>query len=291
MTRIKTPLQKQHVFSRRVNMAAIHPAHAFHPIRPFHRLARALLLAASALAILAPAATVQAGPLSWLRGGESVQGNGKVVKQTRETGHFTGLALALPGDVEVRTGKTENITIETDENVQAAIETVVEHGTLQIRPVKRDLRIDTRNLKVIVNAKMLDKIAVGGSGSIDADTLKAPKLTFDVGGSGSINVRNVESDAVAVSLGGSGSLKAAGATERLQVSIGGSGKVSTGKLAARDVSVSIGGSGQATVWAKQSLNLSVAGSGDVGYYGDPQISKSIMGSGSVKRLGGAPNPN
>jgi hypothetical protein len=238
---------------------------------------------------MVPAASVQAGPLSWLRGGESVQGNGKIVKQARETGHFTGLALSLPGDVEVRTGNTENITIETDENVQAAIETVVEHGTLHIRPVKRDLRIDTRNLKVFVNAKMLDKIAVGGSGSIDADTLKAPKLTFDVGGSGSINVRNLESDAVAVSLGGSGSLKAAGNTERLQVSIGGSGKVSTDKLAARDVSVSIGGSGQATVWAKQSLNLSVAGSGDIGYYGDPQVSKSIMGSGSVKRLGGAPN--
>lgn len=255
----------------------------------FHNIARSVLLAASALAIIVPATSVQAGPLSWLRGGEAVQGNGKIVKQTRETGHFSGLALALPGEVEVRTGNTENVTIETDENVQAVIETVVEHGVLQVRPVKRDVRIETRNLKVIVNARMLDRIAVGGSGSVDADTLKAPKLTFDVGGSGSINVRNMESDAVAVSLGGSGSLKAAGNTERLQVSIGGSGKVSTDKLAARDVSVSIGGSGQATVWAKQSLNLSVAGSGDIGYYGDPQVSKSIMGSGSVKRLGGTPN--
>lgn len=255
----------------------------------FNHIARSVLLAASALAIIVPATSVSAGPLSWLRGGETVQGNGKIVKQTRETGHFTGLALSLPGEVDVRTGNTENITIETDENVQGAIEAVVERGVLHLRPVKRDVRIDTRNLKVTVNAKMLEKIAVGGSGSINADTLKAPKLTFDVGGSGSIHVRNLESDAVAVSLGGSGSLKAAGATERLQVSIGGSGKVNTDKLAARDVSVSIGGSGQATVWAKQSLNLSVAGSGDIGYYGDPQLSTSIMGSGSVKRLGATPN--
>lgn len=255
----------------------------------FNHIARSVLLAASALAIIVPAASVSASPASWLRGGETVQGNGKITKQTRETGHFSGLALALPGEVEVRTGNTENITIETDENVQAAIEAVVENGVLKLRPVRRDLRIDTRNLKVTVNAKMLEKIAVGGSGTIDADTLKAPKLTFDVGGSGSIHVRNMESDAVAVSLGGSGSLKAAGTTGRLQVSIGGSGKVYTEKLAANDVSVSIGGSGKATVWAKQSLNLSVAGSGDIGYYGDPQVSKNIMGSGSVKRLGGAPN--
>lgn len=256
---------------------------------PALALATAFALAAGVLAVTAPATTACANPLNWLRGGESVQGNGKIVKQTRETGHFTGLGLALPGEVEIRSGNTESITIETDENVQAAIETVVENGTLRVRPVKRDMRIETRHLKVVVMAKTLDRIAVGGSGTVDADTLKAPKLTLDVGGSGSIHVHNVESGTVAVSLGGSGSLKASGNTDRLQVSIGGSGKVMTDKLAARDVSVSIGGSGQATVWARQSLNLSVAGSGDIGYYGDPQISKNIMGSGSVKRLGAAPD--
>ncbi|SFU80999.1 head GIN domain-containing protein [Pseudoduganella namucuonensis] len=249
---------------------------------------RNALLAASALAVVVPAVTAQAGPLNWLRGGEHVQGSGKVTKQTREMGHFTGLALAVPGEVEVRLGANESVTIETDDNLQALVETAIENGTLRIRPVRRDLRLDTRNMKVVVQARNVDRISVGGSGSVDAENLKAAKLQFDVGGSGSINVRGMESEAVAVSLGGSGSLKASGNTGRLQVSIGGSGKVQTDKLEARDVSVSIGGSGRATVWAKQSLNLSVAGSGDIGYYGDPQLSKSIMGSGSVKRLGAAP---
>lgn len=256
--------------------------------RKLNAAIRNALLAASALAAIVPAIGVQASPLSWLRGGEHVQGNGKVVKQSREVSHFTGLALAVPGDVELRMGNTESLTIETDENLQELIEAVVENGTLRVRPIKRDLQLNTRNMKVIVQAKTIDRIAVGGSGSVDADNLKAPKLQFDVGGSGSINVHNMESDAVAVSLGGSGSLKAAGSTDRLQVSIGGSGNVQTEKLAARDVSVSIGGSGKAVVWAKQSLNLSVAGSGDIAYYGDPQVSKSIMGSGTVKRIGGNP---
>lgn len=249
---------------------------------------RTTLLAASALAVTVPVLQVQAGPLSWLGGGERVQGNGKINKQTRDVGHFTGLALALPGDTEVRIGNTDSITIETDDNLQALVETVVENETLRVRPVKRNMRLDTRHMKIIVQAKSLDRISVGGSGTVDAENLKGANLTFDVGGSGAINVRGMESESVSVSLGGSGSLKASGNTERLKVSIGGSGKVNIGQLAARDASVSIGGSGQATVWAKQSLNLSVAGSGDIGYYGDPQISKSIMGSGSVKRLGASP---
>jgi hypothetical protein len=244
-----------------------------------------LLLAAGALAFAAPAAI--AGPLSWMHG-DRVQGSGNTTRQNRELGHFTALATSLAGSVEVRIGNTESISIETDDNLMPLIETVIENGTLRIRPTKKDLQLEPRTLKIVLQAKALDRIAVGGSGTVDADRLHGQKLVFDIGGSGAISVRNLEAQAVSVSLGGSGNLKASGTTEQLQVSIGGSGKVQAGPLAARDVQVSIGGSGQATVSAKQSLNVSVAGSGDISYYGDPQVTKSILGSGSLKRLGGTP---
>lgn len=252
------------------------------------KLIRTTLVTAALLA--AGLATVQstASPLSWLGGGDRVQGSGSVTKQAREVGHFSGIGLSTGGKVEVRIGSTESVTVQADDNVLPLIETVVENGMLKIRPLHKNQQLDTRNLKVFVQAREVQRIAVGGSGAVDAEGLRGPKLQLDVGGSGSINLRDVEADGVTVALGGSGSLKAAGQTERLTVSIGGSGTVDTGKLAARTASVSIGGSGQATVWAKQSLGVSVAGSGDVGYYGDPQLNRTVMGSGTVKRLGGAP---
>ena len=252
------------------------------------RILPALLLSAGLLAATAPMMQVQAGPLSWMTGGERVQGSGKIVKQNREVGHFHALSVGISGDVDIRLGNSEGVTVETDDNVQALIETVVENGVLRVRLAKKNLRLDTRHMKVIVQARALDKLSIGGSGNVTADKLRGENLTIDVGGSGSFNVEQLESESVAIALGGSGNLKAAGNTERLQVSIGGSGRVQAGQLQARDAVVSIGGSGQATVWAKTSLNLSVAGSGDINYYGDPQISKSIMGSGTIKRLGGAP---
>jgi hypothetical protein len=259
------------------------------PVR--RRLASLLLasatLAALAAGTLAPASLAQASPLSWLHG-ERLQGSGNITRQNRELGHFTALATSLGGNVEVRIGNTESISIETDDNLQSQIETAIENGTLRIRPLKKEMQLEPHTLKIVLQAKTVERIAVGGSGSVDADRLRGQKLVFDIGGSGSISARNLESQAVAVSLGGSGNLKASGNTEQLQVSIGGSGRVQAGQLAARDAVISIGGSGQATVWAKQTLNLSVAGSGDIAYYGDPQVTKSIMGSGSVKRLSGSP---
>jgi hypothetical protein len=249
---------------------------------------RQALIALTVGATLLPLAPAAASPLGWFAG-ERVQGNGNVIKQVREVSHFTGLGLGMPGTLEVRQGDTDSLTIETDENFLPLIETVVENGTLKIRPVRKELQLDSRHLKFVVVARKIDRISVGGSGMVEAEGLKGGKLNFDIGGSGSINLRGVESDSITVALGGSGNLKASGSTEHLHVSVSGSGKVAIGQLAARDAVVSISGSGQAVVWAKQSLTVSVAGSGDVSYYGEPQVAKSVMGSGSVKRLGGAPN--
>lgn len=249
---------------------------------------RNALIAASVFTVAAPVAVVSAAPMGWFAG-ERVQGNGKIARQAREAANFTGLGLGLPGSVEVRIGSADSVTIESDDNILPLIETVVEDGTLQIRPIRPNLQFDTRNLKIVITAKKLERISVGGSGSVDAEGLRGGKLSFNVGGSGSMNLRNIEGESVTVSLGGSGNLKATGTADKLKVSIGGSGKVSTGQLATREAAVSIGGSGQAVVWAKQALSVSVAGSGDVSYYGEPQITKNVMGSGSVKRLAGGPN--
>lgn len=246
-----------------------------------------LLLATGLLALAAPVGVAHAGLLDgW--SSERVQGNGKITTQSRELGHFSALASTVSGNVEVRIGATESVTVETDENLQALLETVVENGTLRIRPVRKNISLSTRTMKIIVQARALDRVSVAGSGSVRADNLRGESLKFDIGGSGSLVARQLAAQAVTVSLGGSGNMETSGKAERLQVSIGGSGNVQADKLATRTANVSIGGSGEVTLWATQSLAVNLAGSGDIGYYGDPQVSKSVVGSGTVKRLGAAP---
>jgi hypothetical protein len=248
---------------------------------------RALLLAGAMLAVALPAADAIASPLGWLSG-DRVQGSGNVTRQTRQVDHFTALALSVGGSVEVRLGSTEGVSVETDDNLQSLIETTVENGTLRIRPLKRDQQLEPRALKIVVQARTVERLAVTGSGTVVADGLHGHNLAFDVAGSGSILTKHLDGESVAVSLAGSGTLRAGGKADRLQVSVGGSGQVQAGQLAARDVTASVSGSGQAQVWAREALNVNVVGSGDIGYYGDPRLTTSVLGSGSVKRLGAAP---
>ncbi len=259
--------------------------------KTFSTIARRTLLAACIAGSLAAAAQVgaQVGDKSWAWGGEQVQGSGRIVKQVRQVGSFNGLSLGLPGHVELHIGNTEGVTVEADDNLLPLVETVVENGMLKIRPIKRNMNLNTKSIRVVVQARSIERLALGGSGTIDADPLRARQLDVDLGGSGTIKLKGVESDAMAVSLGGSGDLQAArGTVGKLTVSIGGSGDVDLGRVQANSASVTIAGSGEATVWPRNELSATIAGSGDVNYYGDPQVSKSTIGSGDVRRVGASP---
>lgn len=263
------------------------PSPAPHTERPVRAAGRRTLLGAALATFVACAAPTTAG--AWPFGGERVEGNGNVTRQARQVGRFDGIALGLPGHLELRSGAAEGVTVETDDNLQPLIETVVDGGMLRIRPTRRNLDLRTKTLRIVVTARQVERLSLGGSGTIDADALRGRALRIELGGSGKVRVRSMEGDTLSVSVGGSGDLQAdGGKVGEVSVSIGGSGDVDLGRVEAERASVSIGGSGDVTLWARNALSMSIAGSGDVHYYGDPKLRRSIAGSGDARRLGDAP---
>lgn len=252
-------------------------------------LVRSATLALGLCALAAPLAPVQASALDWVTGGHSVQGSGRLQQQTRDVGQFNGLALSLPGQVTLRQGPRESVSIETDDNLLPLIETAVENGTLRIRAAKRNTSLRQTALKIVVTARQIERVSVGGSGNVEARGLRSDKLRFDVGGSGKITASDLDSNSVTVAIGGSGNFNASGKTRDFSASIGGSGQIEAGRLAARTAQVSIGGSGTAEVWATDALSVSIGGSGEVRYYGEPAISRAVQRAGSIRKLGAAPN--
>lgn len=247
------------------------------------------LLAACALAFAATALP-HAQALDWgWTSGEQIQGNGKIERQARDLAPFTGIALSLPGKVEVRSGGREGVTVETDANLLPLIETVVENGTLKIRTRNHE-NLKTRNLRFVVQARELQHLSVGGSGDIEAEAMRGERMQISVGGAGDVKVRKLDGGTLAIDVGGSGDVKVDdGSIRSLSASIAGSGDVDMRRLRSDDARVNIAGSGDAKVWVRNDLNVSIAGSGDVEYYGDARVRKSVAGSGSVQRAGGAPH--
>lgn len=243
-------------------------------------LARRALLALATIASLSLAAAPALA--------ETARGNGVMKTETRQVTGFTGVGLSVPGKLEVKLGPTESVTIEADENLLALIETTVKGGELEIRPIRRNLNFDAKAIRIVVQAKSIDSLSIGGSGSISAEQLRGGKMKLDIGGSGSIDVKRLDAERLEIAIGGSGDIKAAGAVKSVAVSIGGSGDVTAQNLVADNADVTIAGSGDTSIAVRTKLDVTIVGAGAVSYWGDPQLKRTVLGSGSIKRLGALP---
>ena len=244
-------------------------------------LARRPFLALAGLAVFCSASPA-------VGAAEVVRGSGVATTQRRDLGGFVAVALSGPFAVVVRAGAREAIEIVADDNLLPLIETTLRgsgsNRTLDIALAK-NTRIEPRTpIVVTVDVVRLERLAIGGSGSIEATSLKTPKLEAAIGGSGSIGLGELDAGDLSVAIGGSGSFRADGRARKLAVNIGGSGNCETERLIAGDVAVSVAGSGAARVRAENALSASIAGSGDVYHSGaaTPQI--AIVGTGHVKRM-------
>lgn len=248
-------------------------------------MACALVLVGS-LGLLGPAPA-----FAWDWGfGSKVEGSGQVAKTPRPASGFKSLSIEVPAQVEIVQGSFEGVSIETDDNIAPLIETVVERDELKLRLIKRSTSLKPTLLKITVNVRNLEKVAISGYAKLTLDKLQTPSLELHVAGSGDVRMAALATDALAISISGSGDVSASGRADSVRASISGSGDLKLANLAAKAVKISIAGSGSAKVWASQTLNVSVAGSGDVAYFGDAAVTQSVAGSGSVKRLGAAPGP-
>ncbi len=67
---------------------------------------------------------------------ETIKGNGKVKKETRELGNYNSLASQGSIDVQIAYGNSNSVAIEADENLLPYIETLVENDKLLIKSKK-----------------------------------------------------------------------------------------------------------------------------------------------------------
>ena len=242
-----------------------------------------------ALVLVAFASTFALSSLAWeWPFSNRITGSGQVTKVQRAVQGFKGIDLEVPAQVEVVQGDLEGVGIETDDNIAPLIETVVEKNQLKIRLAQRGSGIKPSSLKITVQARTLESMAISGAGSFQADRLTGAALATRISGSGDIRIRALDVDTLALAISGNGDFTAAGRADTVRIGISGAGDVKTAGLASKHAKLSISGSGDAKLWATESLAISISGTGDVGYYGDAAVTQSVSGVGRIKKLGTKP---
>lgn len=217
---------------------------------------------------------------------KKVRGNGNVITEKRTTSNYDGISVGGSFDVILVKGKEGSLIIEGEENLIEYIETEVKRNTLQIKIAKGvNLRV-TKKLIVTVSYADIDKVNLGGSGTIrNEGTIKANDFSVNLGGSGDIKL-SVNAKEVRSSLSGSGNIKLMGSTNEFECAIAGSGNIKAHELETNNLNAVVTGSGNISTNVNNMIKAKVVGSGNIYYKEDPKFTNiKSVGSGNIKKKG------
>jgi len=216
-----------------------------------------------------------------------IDGNGKVVSQTRNTSGYDAIKVSGAFDVDLVAGKEGKITIKGEENILDVIVVEVEENTLKIQ-VKKNTNIHSsmgKKVHLTVPFEKISELSLSGSGDIQAkDVIKNDKFLARLSGSGNFNLA-VDSNSLELNLSGSGNVRLKGSADSFTTKLSGSGDIDAGELKSKTVDVNVSGSGDSKVNCSESLTARVSGSGDIKYTGNPEKRDvKVSGSGNISKV-------
>lgn len=240
------------------------------------------------LPVLIVAAVLLALGLTWWTLGRSAGAEVGISEQ--ELGPFRRIEVAGAGEVTLRQGDQEHISVETPAR-GLDIEVYAQDDTLEI--VVHDRRrwwtslfgrgAGARTARITVTYRQLEAITLAGAVRLNGSGVTAPELRVSASGGSAVRLDDLKTRLLRVS--GSGALKAtlSGEATEQDVSISGAGEYAADRLVSERASVSVSGVGRVVVNVQKRLSASISGAGSIEYYGNPEVKERVSGVGRVRR--------
>jgi hypothetical protein len=218
----------------------------------------------------------------------------QMVTEKREVHGFNRVRLRDYGELIVSKGDEESLTIESEQEILDAIQTVVRGDTLDIFIGaswldKLNFALSTSFTRIPIKytlvVKALAALDILGAARVQIDGFESDRLAIVLGGAGEITGHDLQAGQLDVDLRGAGKIELAGSADDQWVTISGAGNYRAPDMSTKKTRVEVNGAGKATVAASEELNLAIRGVGSVDYYGPGTVKRSISGLGSINHLG------
>ena len=144
------------------------------PHAPIARTAPPGLLLWAMLVLL----SLAAAPAVWA---ETVVGDGLPASQSRTVADFNAIALNGSIALKLKQGNPASVVVRGDSNLLSLVETVVESNqSLQLRWKRGTVARTQLPVVVEVTAPQVRAVASAGSGDIEIDAMKVPRLSLSI---------------------------------------------------------------------------------------------------------------
>jgi hypothetical protein len=213
---------------------------------------------------------------------DTITGDGKVVKQTRDLPVFTGVKVGSGIDVFLTQGDNQSVVVEADENLQEWIMTEVNGSVLHIYTDK-NIRL-AKTKRINITCKMLDRIDISSAGDVTSvNQFKAGTLDIDMSSAGDLKFE-VEAKDISISISSAGNAVLKGKVDTLKADLSSAGDLNAFELEAKYGDISVSSAGSARVFITDEASFHSSSAGDIDYKGEPRVKEIHTSSaGSVNK--------
>jgi hypothetical protein len=214
--------------------------------------------------------------------GAAVVGSGSTRTESRAVASFNRIALSSIGNLEVRQGPKESLSITAEDNVLPALLSDVEGGELKLS-TRADANLQvTKEVRYLVTVKDLRALTLAGAGRATLIDLRSDALALTLSGSGGMTLTHLEARSLTLALSGQGSVTASGRAARQEISVSGMGTYNARELTSDEAILVLSGTGSIQVSVQRTLDATISGVGDIVYHGSPKVNRRVSGVGQVR---------
>ena len=212
----------------------------------------------------------------------SKRGSGNIIKETRQVKAFDGITASGSVNVDVQTGATASVIVETDDNIMTFVETNVSGGTLNIKLNSiNNLRNSTVYVHVITPE--IKSLSSSASAEIVSNNILATKEKFVIKASSgsSINV-NIDAALVNVEASSGAEIEGKGKTRELVGNASSGSSVNFSELHAETAKATVSSGASIKLFASISIDANASSGGEIKYTGGAKaVQKNVSSGGSV----------
>ncbi|MDE5421296.1 DUF2807 domain-containing protein [Ancylomarina sp. DW003] len=210
------------------------------------------------------------------------KGNGNLVKQDREIGHFTAISAGTGLDVYVVQGEREAVTVETDENLQDNIITEVRGNKLVVKVEDRIRR--AKAMSVYITLVDINKLNISSGCDFETKSrIKVSELDIEVS-SGADAKLDINADKLSCSVSSGADADLWGTANYFYAKASSGSDLDAHKLTAKICKAKASSGADVTVNATEEIDASASSGGDVSYYGNPtRVDVNTSSGGDVNR--------
>jgi hypothetical protein len=232
-----------------------------------------------------------------------IKGNGKTITQNSSLDRFNRISLKGKLNVILQPGKTNSLTITTDENILPFLVINNKDDFLSISTKPGASLSPSQQEKIIITTNAeVNEIHLGGKVHLAVDNIQTTDLDLAMGGKSQVqltgNIKNLQitangkshieakiihGEALRLNTSGKSQAQLSGSVNNLSITASGKTNIAAQHLIANNVTVLGAGESDISLYANKTILANMNGESHVQYRGNAIVSQSSTGVSIVKQ--------